>query len=217
MNKLFLVLFAGLVLFSGCVSSPTETSSTLQAVEQTTQPVAPSTAPPTTQVVVTTTLAPTTTMQNNIETECSVDSDCITSSCCHPTSCVKSYERVCNMLCTQNCEGPIDCGRGSCGCINGKCEVIPASTTTLAAAQTSTVDIQNFAFNPSTINVNVGATVTWANQDSAPHTVASESGGELASETLSKGQTYSHKFSTPGTYTYRCGIHHSMKGTVVVQ
>lgn len=56
---------------------------------------------------------------------CTSDSDCVPEQCCHPTSCINSnYKMVCNLLCTQVCQGPLDCNAGSCGCINGKCAVV---------------------------------------------------------------------------------------------
>ncbi len=63
--------------------------------------------------------------------ECSVtcesDSDCVGSTCCHPASCInRAYRGACNELCTQVCTGPLDCGAGSCGCVNNRCVVIPA-------------------------------------------------------------------------------------------
>lgn len=59
-------------------------------------------------------------------TSCENDSDCVGATCCHPTSCInKAYKGVCNELCTQVCEGPLDCGAGSCGCVNHMCTVIP--------------------------------------------------------------------------------------------
>jgi len=88
---------------------------------------------------------------------------------------------------------------------------------TPAPANPNTVAIKDFSFNPSRITVKAGASVTWINQDSAPHTVASDSGSEIASETLSNGQSYSHAFNTPGTFAYHCGVHPSMKGTVTVE
>jgi hypothetical protein len=58
---------------------------------------------------------------------CTTDSDCVPAQCCHPTSCMnKAYKHVCTLLCTASCEGPIDCGAGSCGCVNGRCSVGPA-------------------------------------------------------------------------------------------
>src|ERR1035437_7853093 len=50
------------------------------------------------------------------------------------------------------------------------------------------VDIRNFAFSPSTLEVKVGTKVTWTNNDTAPHTVTSDAGSLLQSPTLSSGQ-----------------------------
>jgi hypothetical protein len=57
-------------------------------------------------------------------TGCIADSDCVPAQCCHPTSCVnKNNKGPCNLLCTEVCEGPIDCGAGMCACVNGRCAV----------------------------------------------------------------------------------------------
>jgi len=59
-------------------------------------------------------------------TWCTQDSDCVPAGCCHPTSCINSaYKGVCNLLCTMSCEGPLDCGAGSCDCIQNSCAVVP--------------------------------------------------------------------------------------------
>jgi plastocyanin len=78
------------------------------------------------------------------------------------------------------------------------------------------VTIQNFAFNPSTIEVAVGTTVTWTNQDTAGHTVTADD-GSFDSKTLATGATFQQTFSTAGTFTYHCSIHTSMKATVTVK
>lgn len=79
------------------------------------------------------------------------------------------------------------------------------------------VNIQNFAFSPSTLTISAGDTVIWTNGDSTSHTVTSDSGSELGSSSLANGASYSHTFNAAGTYSYHCSIHTSMKGTVVVQ
>ncbi len=57
---------------------------------------------------------------------CVTYSDCVPEQCCHPTSCInKDFKGVCTVLCTASCEGPIDCGAGHCGCVNGQCGVVP--------------------------------------------------------------------------------------------
>ena len=76
--------------------------------------------------------------------------------------------------------------------------------------------IQNYTYNPSTLQVQAGTTVTWINKDVVPHTVTSLSGSELASGNLGKGGTYSHTFNNSGTYDYYCTIHPYMKASVTV-
>jgi hypothetical protein len=63
--------------------------------------------------------------------------------------------------------------------------------------------------------VNVGDTITWTNQDTAPHT-ATASDGSFDTGNLSKGKSGSITFSKAGTFAYICSIHPSMKGTVTV-
>jgi plastocyanin len=91
------------------------------------------------------------------------------------------------------------------------------STTPTPTGNSNTVSIKGFAFNPSTLTVPVGTTVTWTNDDSTSHTVTSDSGSELSSGSISPGQTYSHTFNTAGTFDYHCRIHTSMKGNVIVE
>lgn len=83
--------------------------------------------------------------------------------------------------------------------------------------QTYNINIQNFAFSPSSLTIKPGDTVIWTNKDSMSHTVTSDSGNELISSTINNGGTYSHVFSTAGTFAYHCSIHTSMKGTIIVQ
>jgi amicyanin len=83
------------------------------------------------------------------------------------------------------------------------------------------VNIQNFAFNPQTLTVSTGSTVTWTNMDSVQHQIAADSGqaaiADFSSPNMAQGSTYSYTFQTAGTWTYHCSIHPTMKGTVIVQ
>lgn len=85
------------------------------------------------------------------------------------------------------------------------------------------VTIENFAFNPQTITVKRGASVTWTNNDLAPHQIASDPHPAreilpaLFSDSLSKGQAYTFTFDKAGNFGYHCHIHPSMKGTIVVE
>ena len=79
-------------------------------------------------------------------------------------------------------------------------------------------DIANFALEDLTIAA--GTTVTWTNQDGAPHTVTSGTPGSASglwdSRNLSTGGEFSFTFSQVGTFAYFCNIHQSMTGTVTV-
>jgi plastocyanin len=92
----------------------------------------------------------------------------------------------------------------------------PRAAPKARAAGSQTVPIKGFAFKPATVTVNVGDTVTWTNQDTAPHT-ATASDGSFDTGSLSKGASGSHKFSQAGSFAYICSIHPNMKGTVVVK
>jgi hypothetical protein len=69
------------------------------------------------------------------------------------------------------------------------------------------------AYSPDPINISVGDTVQWTNNDSGiPHTVTSGSASgfsnsPLSSPTISSGQTFQFTFNNPGTFTYGCSIH----------
>ena len=80
-----------------------------------------------------------------------------------------------------------------------------------------TVKIDNFAFDSQTITVAPGATVTWINDDDAPHTVVADDGKSFRSKTLDTGDKFSFTFTTAGTYGYFCSVHPHMTGKVVVK
>jgi LPXTG-motif cell wall-anchored protein len=83
------------------------------------------------------------------------------------------------------------------------------------AAASTAVTIVDFKFKPDPIKIGVGDTITWTNEDSAPHT-ATANNGSFDTHTLKKGQSGSHKFTQNATVRYTCIIHPNMKGTVIV-
>jgi plastocyanin len=79
-------------------------------------------------------------------------------------------------------------------------------------ANNKTVSITS-TFNPGSVTVPVGGSVTWTNDDSSPHTAT---GTAFDSGNLNNGQTFTKKFTTAGTFTYVCAYHSDMTGTVKV-
>lgn len=84
-------------------------------------------------------------------------------------------------------------------------------------------DMGDKAFQPNPINIKVGDTVTWLNDDSDKHTVTSgfgpndpNKGKQFDSGLLAEGQTFIHTFKTAGEFNYFCEPHPSMIGKVIV-
>src|SRR5215208_4571894 len=77
------------------------------------------------------------------------------------------------------------------------------------------VSVVDFAFEPGTVSVPAGATVTWTNTGSRPHTVTADD-GSFDSGRLDPGEQFSQTFDQPGTFTYHCGFHPEMQGSIVV-
>jgi hypothetical protein len=66
-------------------------------------------------------------LEASMRTSCDANSDCVPEQCCHPTSCInKAFKGVCNVACTLSCETLLDCGAGTCGCVNSVCTVVHA-------------------------------------------------------------------------------------------
>jgi LPXTG-motif cell wall-anchored protein len=83
------------------------------------------------------------------------------------------------------------------------------------AAASTTVTIEDFAFSPKSITIDVGDTVTWRNNDDVAHSATAED-GSFDTGTFGKGASRSETFDTAGTFQYICTPHPFMKGTVKV-
>ena len=95
------------------------------------------------------------------------------------------------------------------------CSSKTATKPTTVPIGAASVSIQNFAFAPDTVIVKTGSTVTWTNEDTAPHTVT-DLGGAFGSASLATNSTFKFTFATAGTFTYHCTIHSMMKNAVVI-
>ena len=83
--------------------------------------------------------------------------------------------------------------------------------------QAAAVRIVNFQFTPPTLAVKPGAKVTWTNEDTAVHSIKDTSPlATPVSQDLEKGGTFSITYAQPGSYSYICGIHQYMTGSVTV-
>ena len=91
-----------------------------------------------------------------------------------------------------------------------------STDTTGATGDEQRVEIADLAFNPETLTVATGSTVTWVSADpDLPHTSTSDD-DLWASERLNEGEQFSFTFEEPGTYAYFCEVHPTMRASIVV-
>ncbi len=114
----------------------------------------------------------------------------------------------------------VSCGGGSTSPYGGGGGGGGGCTPTATKICTATVD----QFNPATLTVAAGTTVTWENGDGGGHTVTSATGSADTYDLALASGTVSHQFTTAGTYNYYCKNHGfngtpptGMHGTITVQ
>jgi len=100
-----------------------------------------------------------------------------------------------------------------------------ANAGTRVSIVSGSSSLTDTAYQPNPIQVSVGDTVTWTNDDSQPHTVTSGSNGQPDNKfnsspnfnpLMAPGQTFSFTFTQAGDYPYFCILHPNMVGTVSV-
>jgi plastocyanin len=84
------------------------------------------------------------------------------------------------------------------------------------ATEGTRVSIAAFAFTPAEVVIAPGESVTWTNDDGAPHGLAFQDGAP-GTDLLLPGARFRRQFERPGTYEYKCAIHPYMAGRVVVR
>jgi plastocyanin len=114
-------------------------------------------------------------------------------------------------------EGGSDLGQNSQEEISSSSSPVPAMQQGIIVSIVGNSEQNSYKPNP--IEIKVGDTVTWINNDSSPHTVTSSSDeGNITfdSDVLRRGETFSFTFDQEGQYPYFCTLHPNMIGTVVV-
>lgn len=85
----------------------------------------------------------------------------------------------------------------------------------IQAQSASEVEINDDSFQPETLTVPVGTTVTWVNDGTTYHTVTSND-GTFHSGYIVAGERFSHLFDRPGVYRYQCNNHPFVHGVIKV-
>src|ERR671910_772744 len=94
------------------------------------------------------------------------------------------------------------------------------NTTTSVSIVPGSSSLTTDAWSPNPVQVSVGTTVTWTNDDAQPHAVNSGENatpsGLFDSGIMAPAATFEHTFTEAGEYPYYCLLHPNMVGTVSV-
>ncbi|HBY92826.1 MAG TPA: hypothetical protein DEP84_02510 [Chloroflexi bacterium] len=101
-----------------------------------------------------------------------------------------------------------------------------AATPITAAVASDSVEIkiveppfqppQSWSFDPITLTVKVGTTITWTNTGAVLHTVTADDGHTFDSQDLQPKALFTFTPTSAGTIPYHCTYHPWMKGTIIV-
>jgi plastocyanin len=89
----------------------------------------------------------------------------------------------------------------------------PASAGQKAAPKTYNIVIKGLQFQPEKLEVALGDTVIWTNEDIVPHIVTAD---KFHSKSLDKGESWSFRPKQKGEFLYFCRFHPTMKAELLV-
>jgi plastocyanin len=113
--------------------------------------------------------------------------------------------------------GSDDNGGGTTSATGGATAATGATSTTGATGATAggtTITIQGFAFNPSTITVSGQTDLTITNKDTVTHTFTLDDGS--VDQSIAPGTTENVTVDVSQTTGFHCSIHTRMTGTIEV-
>ena len=110
-------------------------------------------------------------------------------------------------------------GQGTSNATNATMTGAGNATTSVSIVPGSST-LTTDAYQPNPVQVSVGSTVTWTNNDAQPHTATSGENatpdGRFDSSIMAPAATFDHTFTEAGEYPYFCLLHPNMVGTVSV-
>ncbi|HWA40429.1 MAG TPA: plastocyanin/azurin family copper-binding protein [Gemmatimonadales bacterium] len=78
------------------------------------------------------------------------------------------------------------------------------------------VEIRELAFGPAVLQVSAGDTIVWNNHDMFPHTATADGAAGWDTGLIPADSSQTAVARRPGTFTYVCRVHPTMRGQVIV-
>ena len=105
----------------------------------------------------------------------------------------------------------VGCGGGSYGSDGS------TASDSSSGGGAKSVTISDYTYEPANLTVPVGTRVTFANEDSTPHTATSKDQGAFDSGSIGTGESGAVTLEEAGSFQYYCAFHPFMKGTITVE
>jgi len=112
---------------------------------------------------------------------------------------------------------PAVTGTTTGGTTTGGTTTTTTGATTTVNIPVGTIGLTTTAFAPNPVNIKVGDSINWVNNDNIAHTSTANNGTTFNSGTIAPGASFKATFSTAGSFAYHCAFHPGMVGTVNVQ
>jgi len=84
-----------------------------------------------------------------------------------------------------------------------------------ANAASHTIVIEGVRYEPATLTIKRGDSVTWVNKDPYPHTATAS--GTFDSRSIAANRSWTFTARNAGRYDYVCTLHPNMKATLIVE
>jgi plastocyanin len=122
----------------------------------------------------------------------------------------------CFLLAVAGCGGD-DENESEDGGGGGAAQEEPAGGSSGEAPKSVGVAMKDIKFVPASVTVSKGGTVSWKNEETAPHDVTADDFKSGAAGGMKQGDTFEHTFKSAGSFDYVCTVHPGMEGTVEVK
>jgi len=79
------------------------------------------------------------------------------------------------------------------------------------------ITIKDSSFSPAILTVATGSSITFVNDTDFEHSIVSDDSATILSGSIAHKTSFFFKKDTIGTFTYHCGLHPTVKGTIILR
>lgn len=78
------------------------------------------------------------------------------------------------------------------------------------------INIKDSSFSPVVLSISTGSSITFVNTTDFEHSIVSDDSSAILSGLMQRRTSYFYKKDTIGIINYHCGVHPTVKGTIIL-